>query len=256
MGRSRFVTMKLSICRMTDITPADKIVLARIAGFDDYFESAEKCAELLGYTPGTVRKVKQKLEKKGYIIATSNNGRGKHYVAREDFRVKKRKKVAKPSPAETTNTPNDTDNEVNAQAETQQPKIDTSMLKPSASTRRSRNDWGNWEKQHKDLIPALDRCVNYLTNRGIPILDPKSLRRNLTITSDLYRRSDSPDFHVRIITQYIDYLESPQYEYQATHTKYCPIVSSQYDLFSKFNAIREFYHDESRHYDPRKTLTR
>ena len=236
MGRPRFLTMRFEICRMTDLTPADKLVLARIAGFDDYFESAEKCAELLGYTPGTVRKIKQKLEKKGYIIATSNNGRGKRYVAREDFRVKKRKKAEAETPV--------------------QPNVDTSMLRPSKTQPKTNRDWDKWKVKNKDLVPALDACMNYLAWRQIPVVDPKALRRSLTITADMFRNPDDPDAPVRVIKGYIRYLQSDEYAYQAQHTKFCPIITTQDDLFRNFNAVREFKWDESRHYDPRKVLTR
>lgn len=237
MGRPRFITMRLEICRMTDLTPADKLVLARIAGFDDYFESAEKCAELLGYTAGTVRKIKQRLERKGYITATSNTGRGKHYVAREDFRVKKRKKK------EAEETP-------------VQPDIDTSMLRPSASTPKTKRDWDQWKIKNKNLIPALDACMNYLAWRQIPVVDPKALRRQLKITAETFVNPEDPDYPCKVIVAYIKYLESKEYEYQVQHTKFCPIIASQDDLFRKFSAIREFKWDKSRHYDPRKVLTR
>lgn len=239
MRSPRFITMRFELCQRKDLSPAEKMVLARIAGFDDYFESAEKCAEILGYTPGTVRKIKQKLERRGFIIATANNGRGKRYVALDEFRVKKRKKSAEPTEEKPV-----------------QPQVDTSMLRPSKSEPRTKRDWDKWEKKNKDLIPALDRCVNYLTKNKIPITDPKGLRRGLTITADLYRTPEDPTAHVEIITTYIDYLESPQYAYQAQHTKYCPRITTQYDLFGKFEAIRDFKWDESRHYDPKKVLTR
>lgn len=241
MGKPRFVTVRFEICQMEDLCPAEKFVLARIAGFDDYFESAENCAKLLGYTPGTVRKIKQRLEKKGYIIATSNNGRGKHYVAREDFRIKKKKKTQVPKESKT---------------EVEQPKIDTSMLRPSKSQPKTKRDWDTWEKKNKDLVPVLDRCMNYLSKNRIPVTDAKALRRGLAITADLFRHPKDPTAHVAVLMSYLDYLESPQYEYQLEHTKYCPRVTTQYDLFGKFGQIRDFKWDEERHYDPRKTLTR
>lgn len=65
---------------------AEKCVYARIAGFEEYFESAEECADLLGLGLSTVRSAKQKLEKLGYIKCVRNTGRGKAYRAVLDYR--------------------------------------------------------------------------------------------------------------------------------------------------------------------------
>ena len=230
-----YVAAKLSILRIEDLTLGEKVLLLRIASFKEYFESAEHCAKVMGFTAGTVRKMKRILEGKGYITTIANNGRGKRYVTRPEFQLTKKEEETEGLPTS---------------------KIDTSMLKPVKPQRRERNDaWTRWKKQYADLIPALDACTNYLSRRGIPLLDPAKLRKQLTIVSDTFRDPEDPTAHIRIITTYIAYLESDAYLYQVEHTKYCPVINSQDDLFGKFSAIRDFKRTPSRHYDPNKVLT-
>ena len=77
---NKYVIMTQEILGSKDLTPVEKMVLARITGFKIFFESNEATAEFLGVNPDTVKKAKQKLEKLGYILAISNNGHGKKYA--------------------------------------------------------------------------------------------------------------------------------------------------------------------------------
>lgn len=77
---NKYVILTQEILGSKDLTPVDKMVLARITGFKVFFESNEATAEFLGVNPDTVKKAKQKLEKLGYIFAISNNGHGKKYT--------------------------------------------------------------------------------------------------------------------------------------------------------------------------------
>ena len=229
-----YIAAKTSILRIQDLTLGERVLLMRIASFPEYFESAEHCAEEIGFTASTVKKMKRVLEEKGYVICVANSGRGKRYIAREDLRTHR-----KDEPVE------------------KEVKVDTSMLRPVKSqSRKTGNPWKKWKEQNPDLVPALDACTNYLAWRQIPLLDPAKLRKQLKITADLFRDPDKPNYHVQMITSYIEYLESDAYAYQAEHTKFCPIITSQDDLFRKFSAVREFKWDTSRHYDPSKVLTR
>lgn len=233
-----YISAKMSILRIPDLTLGEKVLFLHIASFGEYFESIKKCAELTGFTEGTIKKMRSILEEKGYIIPIPHNGNGKKYVVKEEYR-REDQTVA----AETTKP--------------LQPQPNTSLLKPAKSQRRERNDaWSRWKKAHPELLPALDACTNYLLWRKIPLVDPSSLRRQLVATSDMFKDPRDESAHVSMILTYIDYLKSDEYAYQVEHTKFCPTITTQDDLFRKFNAIREFKQDESRHYDPRKTLTR
>ena len=59
----------------------EKLVYARITGFEVYYESSNHCAEFMGLSPRVVQETKCSLEKKGYIQCVKNNGRGKSYIA-------------------------------------------------------------------------------------------------------------------------------------------------------------------------------
>ena len=60
-----FISAKTSILRIPDLTLGEKVLMMRIASFNEYFESAEHCAETLGFTVATVRRMKRTLKSKG-----------------------------------------------------------------------------------------------------------------------------------------------------------------------------------------------
>lgn len=86
MERRRLIIISEDVLCDKSLSLAEKCVYARIAGFEEYFESAEECASLLGLGLSTVRGAKQKLEKLGYIECVRNTGRGKAYRAVLDYR--------------------------------------------------------------------------------------------------------------------------------------------------------------------------
>lgn len=75
----RWVVLTQDILSAKDINTTDKIVLAHISGFEQFYASNESTAELLGLTPRTVQSVKQKLCRLGYILVLKDTGRGKVY---------------------------------------------------------------------------------------------------------------------------------------------------------------------------------
>lgn len=76
-----FITIPERILGMKELNPTDKLVYARIVGFEEYFESQEHCAEFLGISMRAVGEAKRKLEKLNLIICIENTGRGKVYKA-------------------------------------------------------------------------------------------------------------------------------------------------------------------------------
>lgn len=77
---NRFIILTQNILGDHNLTPCDKLVLARITGFTAFYESSATTAEFLGIGEDTVKKSKQKLEKLDYIVAISDNGHGKKYA--------------------------------------------------------------------------------------------------------------------------------------------------------------------------------
>lgn len=240
-NRKKFIALTFEICRRKDLTPTDKLVLGRIASFDTYFESTASCAELIGVSEQTVLKAKQKLEKLGFIKCIENDGRGKKYVASDEWKTmptgRKTPEVVEP--------------------EEKTPVSTFGSLRPSKDRPIRRvKSWDRWKEQNKELIPILDASTNYLSRHKIPLIDAQALRKSITAVANLYKSPNDKDAHVYILQTYLEYLESDEYKYQLEHTKYCPSITTQNDLFGKFQAIREFKHDDRRHYDPTKTLTR
>lgn len=75
----RFVQITQDILENKELNSNEKIVLARISGFDHFFESNERTAERLGLTPRIVRDAKQKLRRLGMINVIANTGHGLVY---------------------------------------------------------------------------------------------------------------------------------------------------------------------------------
>lgn len=77
----RFVLLTQSILADKRLTHAEKLVLARMTGFEEFFEASSTTAEILGTTELVVQRAKRKLTKLGYIEELANTGRGKIYRA-------------------------------------------------------------------------------------------------------------------------------------------------------------------------------
>lgn len=76
---NKFIVLRQEVMADRSLTISEKVVYARIATFDEYFESCEDAGRLLGLSAVTVRRAKQKLVKLGYIKEVLNTGRGKRY---------------------------------------------------------------------------------------------------------------------------------------------------------------------------------
>ena len=81
MEKRRVIVIREDILSDEHLTPADKLIYAWVCSFDEFSESSEATAELLGLKADTVKKAKAKLEKLGYIRCIRNTGRGKVYVS-------------------------------------------------------------------------------------------------------------------------------------------------------------------------------
>ena len=75
----RFVQITQDILENKELNSNEKIILARISGFDHFFESNERTAEKLGLTPRIVRDAKQKLRRLNLIRVVANTGHGLIY---------------------------------------------------------------------------------------------------------------------------------------------------------------------------------
>lgn len=76
-----FVILTQEIIESDQLNFAEKIILARITGFETFFEASSKTAEALHTSETIVQRAKRKLVKLGYIHEIGNTGRGKIYQA-------------------------------------------------------------------------------------------------------------------------------------------------------------------------------
>lgn len=77
---AKYAILTQKILGNKNLTPCDKLVLARITGFERFYESNETTGEFLGISADTVKKSKQRLIKEGLIVEVGNTGRGKIYA--------------------------------------------------------------------------------------------------------------------------------------------------------------------------------
>lgn len=82
-----YVVMTQDILCRKDISPTAKLVFARMSGFEEFYESPEKTAEILGKSRGTIVNARQELEKVGLIRCVRNTGRGKAFCVVLDSRL-------------------------------------------------------------------------------------------------------------------------------------------------------------------------
>lgn len=75
-----YVHIEQELLGRKDFTPADKLVAARISGFEIFYESPATTAEFLGVSVASVKRARIKLEKLGALIVIKNDGRGKQYA--------------------------------------------------------------------------------------------------------------------------------------------------------------------------------
>lgn len=74
-----YVHLEQALLGRKDFTPADKLVAARISGFEEFYESPTATAEFLGLSVISVKRAKIKLEKLGALVVIKDDGRGKRY---------------------------------------------------------------------------------------------------------------------------------------------------------------------------------
>ena len=156
MERRRLIIISEDVLCNKSLSLAEKCVYARIAGFEEYFESAEECADLLGIGLSTVRSAKQKLEKLGYIKCVRNTGRGKAYRAVLDY-------------IEGDNVASETVNESNSQKVAQKAEPDS---KPSYGNSDINGMFDFWQETVGTPIISREKsnrraCYNLLRNKHI-----------------------------------------------------------------------------------------
>lgn len=76
---NKFIVLRQEVLYDDNLTMSEKFVYARMCQFDEYYESCKEAGAILGLSPETVKKAKQKLVRLGYAEELVDTGRGKVY---------------------------------------------------------------------------------------------------------------------------------------------------------------------------------
>lgn len=77
-----YIVLTENILGAKDINASDKMLLAYISAFEEYFASNASAAEFLGMSERSIERSKQKLVKLGYVDVIRDTGRGRIYAIR------------------------------------------------------------------------------------------------------------------------------------------------------------------------------
>ena len=161
----RWVILTQEILGAKDINTTDKIVLAYITSFEQYYSSNESAAKFLGLTERTIQLSKQKLVRLGYITVLKNTGRGKIYT----FNVNRLSKYCQ---SDCQNSDNQTVKKLTTYNKDKEKKKDNNAEKNSAPVEKSKNEYGRADiNELEDL---------WLAETGINIRSQMNQRRQLS----------------------------------------------------------------------------
>lgn len=79
-----YIVLTEDILGTKELTVNDKILLAYISGFDEFWASNASAAEFLGISERSIERSKQKLARLGYISTIRDTGRGRVYALNLD----------------------------------------------------------------------------------------------------------------------------------------------------------------------------
>lgn len=198
----QFITLSYEILKLNNINPTEKILLARIAGFDEYFESSAKCAELMCLKEDTISKAKRHLVELGYITETANTGRGKKYVVNDLLKTDVDNNEVIPDKATKNSTKT-------------MPTPEELGLRASVGEKQVKRM--KFEKRYAPYMQAYDRGLKYLRDHHIGVANKKGLQADFASLVDTFSEYPAEDVNNMLLV-YFDYLESGQYAYQLEKT--------------------------------------
>lgn len=122
-----FLKIPKSIFQIDELSLVEKLILARIASFDTFFESPTKTAEYFNISAISVRKARIKLENLGYIECVNECSKGKTYQITQSKAILGQfedEPIKQPTKKEKTHTERN-----NGQLEQKETNIDTKEMK-------------------------------------------------------------------------------------------------------------------------------
>lgn len=273
-----YVVLKKDLLCDKNLNSNEKLVYARISGYEVYYESSAHCAEFLGLSERTIMEAKRSLEKKGYITCIRNTGRGKTYVANHDIHenddrhtqtrrsnirkhvdiYKRENKVnnknnmsinthiAKSSKSE-LNTNKNFDIETSKQKETLnietniQTEENLNSLKPKElnfKKLREPNEWGGYGK------PEIDHLF-YEWEKSVktPLTRTKQMNRNTA--QRLLKKYSEEDLIGAIKIVAIT---------KQSENRYIPVINSFMDLENKFGSLVHWYQKNKQAYEEQQRI--
>lgn len=133
-------------------------------------------------------------------------------------------------------------------------KIRADMSDEELETFRNKKSKVAFEKRRPELVRVRDRFMNYLKRQNISVVGKE---RQVEAQIEKVERglSQKPKSIPQLFDEYLEFLESEEYQYQLEKNNYTPRITKLTDISGKFDSIRNFYHDRSTWFDPSKHLS-
>ena len=262
----------------------EKLVYARISGFEVYYESSAHCSEFMGLSARVIQETKCSLEKKGYIQCIKNDGRGKSYIAidienheirnedvcstqtrgtnpRKHVNIYKREnKVNNKNNIKSINTLNRAKSSENTCITNKNFDIETSKQKETLNIETNSQTEENFNSiKPKELNSKKLREPNEWGGYGKPEIDhlfyewENSVKTPLTGTKQMNRNTAQ-----RLLKKYseddlIGAIKIVAITKQS-EDRYIPVINSLMDLENKFGSLVHWYQKNKQAYEEQQKI--
>lgn len=133
-------------------------------------------------------------------------------------------------------------------------KIRADMSDEELARLRNKKSRIAFEQRRPELVGIRDRLTEYLKYHNISVIG-----KERQIEAQLEKVENSlnclPMDRIKILDEYLNFLESGEYQFQLKKNKYAPRMTKLTDVSGKFDAIRNFHRNRSSWFDPSKHLS-
>lgn len=133
-------------------------------------------------------------------------------------------------------------------------KIRADMSDEELARFRNKKSRVAFEQRQPELVEIRNRLVDYLKSRKISVIG-KERQVEAQLEKVAGGINCPPENIPVILSGYLDFLESDEYQYQLEKNKYTPRMTKLTDISGKFDTIRNFHQDRSNWFDPSKHLS-
>lgn len=133
-------------------------------------------------------------------------------------------------------------------------KIRAEMSDEELETFRNKKSKVAFEKRRPELVEVRDRLMDYLKRQNISVVGKE---RQVEAQIEKVERGLGwePELMPKLFSQYLEFLNSEEYQYQLEKNNYTPRMTKLTDISGKFDSIRNFFHNRSTWFDPSKHLS-